>query len=327
MKKTISYVFLGVVLFTTMAVGPSPKAAEKIILKAVSFQAKDNELTWGTKLFFNTVNERAKGQLSINFIGGPEVVGPREQFEAVRTGQVDIASAVTGGYRGTLPEASMIIMKKDSPWKARETGYYDLMVQLHKEWGIFYLGETIWTDPFLIWLKKPIAKLKDLAGLKIRTGPGEWSDALKALGAVPVSLSFSDIYSALEKGLVNGYYWPTLGVLTSGWTEVTKACLLPGVGGQNGVMLINLTAWNRLPKQFQDLMANAMIETEKKVAAYQEEKIQKEQSQLKSLGIQFIKLSPPEEKQYIETTESALWESFKKICRPEYFEKMRRLSQ
>ena len=74
--------------------------------------------------------------------------------------------------------------------------------------------------PFHIYLNKKIDKL-DFTGLKIRVTP-VYKDIVEALGGTTVTTAPGEVYTALERGVVDGYGWPITGIFDLGWEKVTK---------------------------------------------------------------------------------------------------------
>ena len=86
----------------------------------------------------------------------------------------------------------------------------------------------------IVYLTKPIAK-PDLTGLKIRITP-VYRDFFTALGATVVQTAPGEVYTALERGVVDGYGWPTAGIFDLGWHEKTKFRVDPGFYTRRGVL-------------------------------------------------------------------------------------------
>src|SRR5258708_8710611 len=77
-----------------------------------------------------------------------------------------------------------------------------------------------------MYLKKPISS-PDLTGLKIRITP-VYRDFFQALGATVVQTAPGEVYTALERGVVDGYGWPITGLFDLGWHQKPKYRVYPG---------------------------------------------------------------------------------------------------
>ena len=82
------------------------------------------------------------------------------------------------------------------------------------------LARHIDDNPFHLYLTKPITK-SDLTGLKLRITP-VYREFFQALGATVVQTAPGEVYTALERGVVDGYGWPITGIFDLGWHEKTK---------------------------------------------------------------------------------------------------------
>ena len=96
-----------------------------------------------------------------------------------------------------------------------------------------------------MFLKEPLSPAGDVKGRKIR-GTLSYHGVIRALGGSPVVLPGSQIYSALEKGVVDGACWPAAGMLSMKHFEVAKYRVRPTFGTSNVPVLVNLDSWNKL---------------------------------------------------------------------------------
>jgi TRAP-type C4-dicarboxylate transport system substrate-binding protein len=94
-------------------------------------------------------------------------------------------------------------------------------------------------------LKQPVGPSGDLQGRKIRGTP-VYGEVIKMLGGVMTVLPPAEIYTALDKGIVDGASWPVTGALGFRWYEVAKYLLRPAFGVETAPILMNLNTWNRL---------------------------------------------------------------------------------
>jgi TRAP-type mannitol/chloroaromatic compound transport system substrate-binding protein len=100
---------------------------------------------------------------------------------------------------------------------------------------------------------KPVRKLDDLKGMKIRT-VGAWAEILPKLGAAVVSLPGAEVFPALERKVIDGTEWATPGEnVISGFHEVAKYIIVPGAHQPSAPfeVVINKAKWDALPKEFQ----------------------------------------------------------------------------
>lgn len=274
------------------------------------------------------VNERAKGGLIIKHLGASEAIPKWDQPEAVRKGVVDIGIVPTAYYYKTLlPEGRAFDLCLIRPMEQREPGgFYDYMVEAHKKANMYYVGRWMANCPCFIYTNILTKKPEDLAGQRIRTGI-QYDPLLNALGASPVTLPQEETYTALERGLVDGAGEKDIGIMKWGWHEVLKYMIdEPFFGGNNGVVVVNLDSWNRLPKQWQDLLAEVGKEIDSELWDFYAKVREEERQKVQDAGVEFLKFSPEDGDRYRAIAMSAGWEALKKAVDPAVYAKLRKLT-
>jgi TRAP-type C4-dicarboxylate transport system substrate-binding protein len=292
---------LGSVFAFSPAYGKDP-----ITLKMVTFLPKGNNNMTAFMALVDEINKRAEGELEIKYIGGPEAMPGFKQFEALRNGVVDMIFGCESYYGREVSGAAYTHLTRLDPVKEREVGYYDMRVDLLKKHNVFYLGRAEFGVWFHVFTNKAIEHPKELAGQKIRVS-GTYEPFVKEIGAAPVTLPGSDIYTALERGTIDGYAWSVLGNVQMGWVDVCKYILEPRIYQMNIEALINLKTWEGLPKHLQDLMMECMIENEKKYSKVMADLAEAEYKEMQERGMEVISFSPEDTKDYIDLAYEAGW--------------------
>src|SRR2546425_4532072 len=125
-------------------------------------------------------------------------------------------------------------------------GVFDVIDQHYQKYGVKLIALAQERDgSYNIFLKQPIGPSGDLQGRKIR-GSATYHSVFKLLGASPVGMPAGEVYTALEKGVVDGGAWPGVGLLGYRWDEVAKYLVRPAFGWVATPMFMNLAAFNRL---------------------------------------------------------------------------------
>ena len=128
--------------------------------------------------------------------------------------------------------------------------------------------------------KKPVINPKDAAGLKFRIQSSKVLEAqFKAVGGNPQVLPFSEVYSALQQGVVDGTENPLSNFYTKKFYEVQSSLTLSSHGYLGYLVVMNEQFWNKLPKDLQASVAKAMKEAtalERKESAVEDDKIMAE---------------------------------------------------
>jgi TRAP-type C4-dicarboxylate transport system substrate-binding protein len=308
MKRMIIGTFT--ILFL-MGLGIPQIFAQSMELKGVSFLPRNHRLCAMIPVWIDKINAEVK-EIKINWVGGPEVMPAFDQPEAVRKGIFQAGFLPAAYYGGLLPEADAISLSKYDFKKEREKGgVWDYFVERHKKINMMLLGTWLY-DPFYLYVKKPVSRLEDLKGLKMRTA-AKYDKMMAKLGMVPVTVQFGETYTALQRGVVDGFGWPTIGPREWGWLEFSKYVIdIPFYARQNTFMVMNLDTWNKLPKAAQDKVMEITVKYEPEMQAYFEKEIDKEKQAMEKLGVRRIKLSAPDTQKFIDTANNAFWEDLEK---------------
>ncbi|PIX19007.1 MAG: hypothetical protein COZ70_11295 [Deltaproteobacteria bacterium CG_4_8_14_3_um_filter_51_11] len=295
-----------VLLAAVLMVVPA-HAKDPVKLKMVTFLPKGDVNMTAWMAFIEDVNNKAKGDLEIVFTGGPEAIPGFKQFEALRNGVVDVIYGCESYYGREVSGAAYTHLTRLDPIKERQTGYYEFRKEMLKKHNIYYLGRAEFGVWFQIFTNKAVKRPQELKGQKIRVS-GTYEPFVKKLGAVPVTIPGGEIYTALERGTIDGYAWSALGNVQSGWAEVCKYILEPRIYEMNIEALFNLKSWEKLSPDLQKLLTDCMIENEKKSVKVMNDISEKEFADMQKKGMKVIKFSPKDTKWYIDTAYEAGWE-------------------
>jgi TRAP-type C4-dicarboxylate transport system substrate-binding protein len=304
--------FLLSMVLPELAQQPANAAAKPIKLTWLSFVPKTNVLTKNfQEMFIDKINERAKGELVIEFRGGPEVIAAFDQGKAVQQGVVDIALPPIGFYEAIAPGIGGAMLTQVTPDEERRPGgAYDYMVGLHKKGGLHYLGRGTYTkeDYFYIFSNKRIEKPKDFVGLKIGTATVT-RPAVEAWGATIVSIAMPEYYSSMERGLVDALgSAPISAWYSQGVHEVTKYMIDHPYYQSTASMIMNLNKWNSLPDHLKKLITECAIQFENEYADVYEKQRAELKRKAKEAKVEIYKFSPDVAKWFIETAYNAAWE-------------------
>jgi TRAP-type C4-dicarboxylate transport system substrate-binding protein len=312
MKKLRLLMVVTFVSFSVMiaALPSGTSFAGEVVLNWASFLPKTHpETVFLQKEFFDKINEKGKGKLQIKYRGGPETFPERDIGDALSKGIIDIATALVTFYQELVPGVGATRLSPYLPAEERKNGVYAYLDALHQKYGIKYLGRP---NPgrdtyFYTYMTKKPEKPEDFKGLRLGAA-GSARDAVEAMGAGVVTLKLSEYYSAMEKNLVDGITAvPPAAWVAWGCHEKTKFVPDHPYFQSTGLLLANLNAWNKLPKELQDLIMNRMLEFE--VEQVQPE-IAKQEGAKKLMidkGVQFYKFSPETAKWYHDTIYNASW--------------------
>lgn len=202
---------LKAVLATTVSLAATAAAAETYTIQT-SFNAGDFSTQYLTETWLPVIKERTAGRVEINFTPNGSVVPAKETPEAVAAGVLDGDFTSVNYFSGAEPAFAILgdlISGYDTPEQMIgfcKDGGGEAMMQ--KAADVLTGGEVkvIACGPYskeALPARTPIRSFEDLAGKKIRSPEGLAAAVFQAAGASPVSIPFSEVYGALEKGIVD----------------------------------------------------------------------------------------------------------------------------
>jgi TRAP-type C4-dicarboxylate transport system substrate-binding protein len=234
---------------------------------------------------------------------------------------VDIANVTGAFYTNVFPESDAWKLTQRPMAELRKNGGFDYMAKLYDEkMNTIFLARQIGNTPFHVYLTKPVAK-PDLTGLKIRITP-VYRDFFTALGATVVQTAPGEVYTALERGVVDGYGWPTAGIFDLGWHEKTKYRIDPGFYTAEVSFLINKTTWGKLDVAQRKVIADAAALIEAESAAFEAAANTADIERQKQAGIQTIEFRGADGDAYLAKAYEAGWAGIIKQS-PEHGPKLR----
>jgi len=305
MGSTRRGMIAALVLAVLVSAGSPAWAAEKT-LKAVCFLPKTNKVAAMSVEWVEQVNKAFEGELEVKYLGGPEITASKQQIQALQNGLFDINFNVTSYYSPLAPELNAFQLSQLMPWEERESEFFDFMKERHEKIGVVYLGRWLY-GPFYLWTKKPVSSMEELKGLKIRVGP-MYVYFMNKLGVSSVSIKPTDVYTALERGVADGFAWPLLGARDIGWTDSCKYLIDHGFYMQDGSILFNKSTWEGLSQAARDKFEKLTADFERDMVAYFQNEMKKERERLKEAGVTFIKFPEAEAAAYVKTADDAYWE-------------------
>jgi TRAP-type C4-dicarboxylate transport system substrate-binding protein len=316
--KKISFVPLATLLSAVLLLG---RVAEPARVEAA--QEKPIELTFaiadpaahpdiksGFNVWADELAKRTNGRVKIVMHAGETLGKSSEQYDMVARGGVDITKVVGTHYRGRFPLLDIFSLPFTVPADAKDKNgrfIYDRVIEKYiipayfKDMKVLFTGRY---QPNVIHLaKKPVRKLEDLKGLVISVPGGKTNiDTVKALGATPETVSTPDVYTALERGMVNGHVLPLSTQRSFKFYEVTKYVTRANFGAAATTLVLNKKKWDSLPTEIQKVIDElnpwgaALLE---KVGNENDESTAK---LIKERGLELIELSLQERTRWAEAT-------------------------
>jgi TRAP-type C4-dicarboxylate transport system substrate-binding protein len=290
-----------------LAAAAAAASAQETTLRVVSAFAENSIYVTRLQSWIQKVNADGKGVLQMNFIGGPKAIPTFEVGNAVKTGVVDIALSTGAIYTKVMPEADFLKLTQMPVAEQRKNGAFDAINKVWNEKGnMQYLARAVEHQPFHVYTNKKIDK-PDLAGQKIRITP-VYRDFFQALGANVITTPPGEVYTALERGVVDGYGWPIGGIFDLNWHEKTKYRVDPGFYDAEVSLVMNLPAYRKLSDAQRSYLQKQLLALEADNTFWLRYATEETARQQKA-GIETIKFDPATAKVFRDKAYDVAWAS------------------
>jgi len=303
MRRTI----LAALLAGTTVFGAASAQAAEVTLRAISSFGLNTQFGLVFKEFVDELNKRGKGVMQVRLLGGPEAMPPFEVGSAVKGGVIDMAWSPANFYETLMPEAASMALANVPASEWKKNGAWDMLQKLHNEKVNSMLLTSFGSGlSHYLYLTRKIDK-PDLTGFKIRPAPGMQA-FYNSLGAATVATAPGEVYTALERGVIEGYSWPLWGVIDLSWQRVTKFRVEPGYGIVQCNLLVNIPVWNKLEPAQRDFLNQMVAWHENEyVPKMINETSASEAKKQADAGIQVITFSPEDGKKFRAAFYDNMW--------------------
>jgi TRAP-type C4-dicarboxylate transport system substrate-binding protein len=269
--------------------------------------------------FFDTFVKKMNANasmLKIKYKGGPEITPRKQQGAALQRGILDVIQCPTY-YVGQVPEARALTPSTASPARLRENGGYDMLqVAWAKGMNARILG---WGNHggaqfhFYLSFEPKLDKKTGFQfdGKKMRS-TAIYNPFLVAMGATPVNMGMTDLYTALERGVVKGFVWPEGGVAKFGWPKFIKYRVeVPFFRSSNTVMM-NLDKYKALSNAERKQIDAAGLFYEQESGKILRKKADADNKKVFAAGVKKMRLKEPYASALVDTIYGSSWEKMKK---------------
>ena len=254
---------------TVASLSGAALAQAPIVIKFSHVVAVDTPKGAGAEYFKKLAEERTKGKVKVEVYPNSQLYKDKEELEALQLGAVQMLAPS---------------LAKFGPLGAREFEVFDLpyifddYAELHKvtqgpigqmllkkldSKGI--LGLAYWDNGFKVMsANKALRMPEDFKGQKMRIQSSKTLDAqMRALGANPQVMAFSEVYQALQTGVVDGTENPPSNLYTQKMHEVQKFATLSNHGYLGYAVIVNKKFWDGLPADIRATLEGAMKDATK----------------------------------------------------------------
>lgn len=276
-------------IVSSFALAPAVANAADVELRAAVFVPVDTKWSKPFEMFAERVNQ--SGTMKIRLIG-PEALPAAEQPNALRSGMVDILVTPPGTYKSAMVEVNAQDLSNMTLAEQRASGGYDALNELLvKRLNGFALTTYGTGVPFHLFLNKEISSAEELKGLRVRTQPIHMP-FFHSLGLSSATVSVPELYTSLERNVVQGYGFGLWGIEDFSWDEMTKTRIEPGFYNVVINVLINDRKWKSLTAEQQAVLKDAVAWFEQELLVYTEQENARTRALHEERGIKVVDLGP-----------------------------------
>ncbi|CAN5411139.1 TRAP transporter substrate-binding protein [soil metagenome] len=263
---------LNTLLFATVsmfAVSTGALAQAPIIIKFSHVVAADTPKGHGAQRFKELAEKATNGRVKVELYPNSMLYKDKEELEALQLGAVQMLapSLAKFGPLGVKEfevfDLPYIFPNKDALYRVTEGAIGKSLLKKLEPKGI--TGLAYWDNGFKIMsANKPLHSVADFKGLKMRIQSSKVLDAqMRALGANPQVLAFSEVYQALQTGVVDGTENPPSNLYTQKMHEVQKHLTVSNHGYLGYAVIVNKKFWDGLPADIRTALESSMAEATK----------------------------------------------------------------
>jgi TRAP-type transport system periplasmic protein len=276
----------GLLITTAIAIS-APQAIAEDFRMLTGWDTSYAPVTAVLDPFMQRLQEDSDGNVNITR-SGPETIPPFEQLDPVSRGLFDMLFT-NGAYHYNETSIGMTLDAVSAdPTQLRESGIWGYVDEQYQTLGLKLVAVLYDMNGYNIILKEPLGD-NALEGRRVRGTP-IYHPLIEKLGGAPVVLPASEIYPSLERGVVEGAAWPTVGAVGFRWFEVADYMMRPSFGQVGHVVLMNLDRWNALDDETKELIERVAGEFEMEAIDIFNDVVAKEEETLASEGMQVTEL-------------------------------------
>jgi C4-dicarboxylate-binding protein DctP len=275
--------------------------AEPIVIKFSHVVAVDTPKGQAAEYFKKLAEERTKGAVKVEVYPNSQLYKDKEEMEALQLGAVQMLApslakfGPLGAKEFELFDLPFIFDGYEDLHKVTEGPVGKKLLKKLEPKGI--LGLAYWDNGFKVMsANKPLRKPADFKGLKMRIQSSKILDAqMRALGALPQVMAFSEVYQGLQTGVVDGTENPPSNLYTQKMHEVQKYVTVSNHGYLGYAVIVNKKFWDGLPADIRTTLEGAMAEATKYANDIAKKKNDEDLAAVKASGkSEIIILTPAE---------------------------------
>ena len=299
-----------------LALSAGAGRADEVTLNAAHFTPAQNSYAQSFLKFVDEVNKTGKGVVQIKVRGGPEVIPPLQLGLAQKNGLIDVIDNPAGQYLELVPEGEAFSASTKSPEEVRKNGGWDLMQKIFGQKANAHLlahvdsgtGFNIFTvdEP-----KRSRDGAVDWSTLKIRSSP-LYRQFFESLGMTVIVMPPGEVYTALERGVINANAYPVFGYKSFGWDKFTKWRVEPTFFQTDVLISMNKDKWDGLSPEAQKILTDVGQKYEEESRKAIQSEIARQSKVMEDEGQKIFELKGKGRDEFLAKAAKASWDRMEK---------------
>jgi C4-dicarboxylate-binding protein DctP len=250
----------------SIAVAASLSFAADYVIKFSHVVSPNTPKGKAADYFAKRVEELSHGKIKVEVYPNAQLCGDKVVLRKMKFNAVQMAAPSFSKFTGLVPQLALF----DLPFLFNDANHLHKVLDGEVGQKLLkmvdakgYVALAYWDNGFkqLSDSKRPLIKPEDAKGLKFRVMSSKvLIEQFKALGAIPVVLPFSEVYSALQQGVVDGQENTISNIYTKKFYEVQKYMTISNHGYLGYMVVISKKFWNKLPDNLKAVVKEAMKE-------------------------------------------------------------------
>ena len=266
--------------------------------------------------FAADVKAATQGRVEVQIFGSAQLFKPNQNHAAVASGKVEAASIVGFTLGGTIPEMNVTLipyyvssLEKMKRWPGSEPARMLDAKLLAK--GLQSIGWMVdASDGIFTSAKSALVKPADFKGVKIRGLSKLFDEGLIAMAAAPAAMPGSEVYQALQTGVIDAGFTGVAAAYERKFYEVQKFGVASNIILAHDVLVVNPDWWGKLPADLRDAIAAAAKKAELRSIPASADISPEDVKRLRDKGMEVTVLTPAQEKAMSDAMQPAVKKAF-----------------
>lgn len=304
MKKTLIAATCALLAAGIAFTGCNEKKSDKMVLRYAENQAQDYPTTQAAYKFAELVEQKTNGKIHIDVFYGGQLGDEKAVTEQMQFGAIDfsrVSLSPLSEFEKSLNVLQLPYLYKDADqmWRVLDGPIGDKFLNSIEKKDLVGLS---WFDAGarnFYNSKKPVTKLEDLKGMKIRVQESQlMMGMVQALGANPTPMAYGEVYSGLQTGVIDGAEnnWPSYDSVSH--YEVAKYFVIDEHTRVPEMQIVSKITWDKFSDEEKAIIKEAAQESAKLERQLWQEKEKASEAKVRAAGCVITELEPGEKEKF-----------------------------